>query len=54
MAKNLTETLLPIREKRAHFESNPDLVEDIIREGNTKARTVAIQTMNQVRSAMNI
>jgi len=54
MAKNLTETLLPIREKRAHFESNPDLVEDIIREGNTKAGKVAIQTMNQVRSAMNI
>jgi len=54
MAKNLTEALLPIREKRAHFESNPDLVEDIIREGNTKAGKVAIQTMNQVRSAMNI
>lgn len=54
MAKNLTEALLPIREKRIHFESNPDLVEDIIREGNTKAGKVAIQTMNQVRSAMNI
>ena len=54
MAKNLTEALLPIREKRMHFESNPDLVEDIIQEGNTKARKVAIQTMNQVRSAMNI
>lgn len=54
MAKNLTEALLPIREKRMHFESHPDLVEDIIREGNTKAGKVAIQTMNQVRSAMNI
>ncbi|MBW2219853.1 MAG: tryptophan--tRNA ligase, partial [Deltaproteobacteria bacterium] len=54
MAKNLSNALLPIREKRAHFELNPDLVEDIIREGNSKARKIASQTMDQVRSAMNI
>ncbi len=54
MTKNLSNALLPIREKRAHFESNPDLVEDIIREGNSNARKIASQTMDQVRSAMNI
>jgi len=54
MAKNLSDALLPIREKRTHFESNPGLVEDIIREGNSKARKIASQTMDQVRSTMNI
>lgn len=54
MATRLAEALAPIREKRAHFESNPALVEDIIREGNDKARNIAAHTMEQVRSAMNI
>jgi tryptophanyl-tRNA synthetase len=54
MAKNLSKALLPIREKRAHYESNPDLVSDIILEGNARAGKVARETMGQVRSAMNI
>jgi len=54
MAKHLSVALLPIREKRAHYESNPDLVSDIILEGNTKAGKAARATMDQVRSAMNM
>ena len=54
MAKHLSEALLPIREKRLHYESNPDLVSDIITEGNARAGKVARETMEQVRSAMNI
>lgn len=54
MADNLIQALAPIREKRAHYEQNPGLVEEIIAAGNEKAGQVARQTMADVRTAMNI
>jgi tryptophanyl-tRNA synthetase len=54
MAGNLIQALAPIREKRAFYENNPGLVEEIIASGNKKARAVAQQTMADVRAAMNI
>jgi tryptophanyl-tRNA synthetase len=54
MAKNLIDALAPIREKRAYYENHPDIVEDIIQTGNTRARSVAVQTMAEVRDAMKI
>jgi tryptophanyl-tRNA synthetase len=54
MAGNLIQALAPIREKRAFYEKNPQLVEEIIATGNQKARTVAQQTMADVRAALNI
>lgn len=54
MADNLVGALAPIREKRAFYENNPGLVEEIIATGNQKARAVARQTMADVRAAMNI
>jgi tryptophanyl-tRNA synthetase len=54
MANNLIQALAPIREKRAYYEKNPGLIEEIILTGNQKARLVAQQTMADVRSAMNI
>jgi tryptophanyl-tRNA synthetase len=54
MAGNLIQALAPIREKRAFYEKNPGLVEEIIESGNKKARAVAQQTMADVRAAMNI
>jgi len=54
MANNLIAALAPIREKRIYYETNPDLLEDIIKAGNKKARVVAQQTMADVRHAMNI
>ncbi len=54
MAKNLAQALEPIREKRKYYESQPDLVHEIIKTGTDKARKTAQQTMKEVRSAMKI
>ena len=42
------------QEKRKEFESNPELVDKIIREGNEKARKVAQQTIDEVRQKMGL
>ncbi|MFO7559656.1 MAG: tryptophan--tRNA ligase [Desulfobacterales bacterium] len=54
MANNLADALEPIREKRAFYESRPELVNEIIRSGDEKARKVVIKTMEEVRSAIKI
>jgi tryptophanyl-tRNA synthetase len=54
MAKGLIAGLAPIREKRAYYESRPDLVNDIMIEGSDRARRVARQTMDDVRAAIKI
>ncbi|MCL4425112.1 MAG: tryptophan--tRNA ligase [Firmicutes bacterium] len=50
----VNEFLKPIRAKREELEKRPDLVEDIIREGDSQAREVAARTMEEVRAAMQI
>ena len=52
MADNLTKALEPIREKRRYYEARPELVEDILTAGSEKAREVACETMEAVRSAL--
>jgi len=52
MAKILIHFLEPFRERRAYYEANRKLVEDIIADGNARARKVAQQTMHEVREAM--
>ena len=54
MAANLVEYFAPIREKRAYYEERPELVEEIINTGTDKARTVAQNTMAEVRAAVKI
>jgi tryptophanyl-tRNA synthetase len=54
MTQGLIAALEPIRQKRAYYESRPDLVNDIMTEGNNKARRVAQKTMEDVRSAIKI
>jgi tryptophanyl-tRNA synthetase len=54
MAGNLAQTLEPIREKRKYYESQPNLVHEIIKTGTDKARKTAQQTMKEVRSAMKM
>lgn len=46
--------LKPIRERRAHFEAEPDLIDDILHHGNTVMSTVAADTMGRVREAMGL
>ena len=54
MAQGLIAALEPIREKRAYYESRPELVDDIMTEGSNRARRVARKTMEVVRAAIKI
>jgi len=54
MGQNLIKFLEPIQEKRAYYESRPEVVADIIVTGSNKAREVAQQTMEEVRAAIKI
>ncbi len=54
LAKNISETLKPIREKRAYYEEHPEEVDKILMEGTKKAQQVAKETMKKVKSAMKL
>ena len=54
MAKSLVKALEPIREKRAYYESRPEMVEEIMVEGSNRARKAAQETMEIVRGAIKI
>src|SRR5580658_6867568 len=46
--------LAPIRERRAAYESKPEMVREIVLEGTRKGRVVAQSTMDEVRAAMKL
>jgi tryptophanyl-tRNA synthetase len=48
----ITDALTPFREKRAYFDAHPGEVEDILEDGETRARVRAEETMGEVRTAM--
>ena len=50
----LIELLTPMRERRNKYANNMPLVTEILYEGTKKARTVAQDTMREVREAMRI
>jgi tryptophanyl-tRNA synthetase len=54
MARYLINALEPMREKRAHYETQPHLVDEIIVDGCEKAHKVARQTMAEVKAAIKI
>jgi tryptophanyl-tRNA synthetase len=54
MASHLNKALSPIREKRAELESHLSIIENIIDEGNKKARKFAQTTMEEVREVVRI
>ena len=54
LAEALNNFLDPIREKRAYYEANMNLVEEAIMSGVSRMRVVAEETMTQVREAMRI
>ncbi len=53
-ASKINGFLQPILEKRNYYESNPDLITDILNDGENKAREVAVATMNEVREKMKL
>lgn len=50
----LNNFLEPIRENRARFERDPELVDRILREGTQKARAEAQKTLAEVKKAMRL
>ena len=51
-ANNLNKHLEPFRVKRAELASNPNYIQDVLDDGAQRARTIAQQTMTEVREAM--
>jgi tryptophanyl-tRNA synthetase len=54
LARAINAFLEPFRERRAHYEAQPGLIEDIIVTGTRRARAEAEQTMALVREAMGL
>ena len=46
--------LEPIRERRAYYDSHPQVVEDILRAGTQRANEIGGQTLAEVKNAMKI
>ncbi len=54
LAEAINNFLEPIRERRAEYERQPDLVEEALLKGTRRARQTASETMAEVRSAMRL
>ncbi len=54
MAANLNAHLQPFRERREDIGRNPDDVWDVLRDGASRARVIAEQTMVEVRDAIGL
>ncbi len=46
--------LKPFQEKRKYFEENPDVVDQIIKDGNKKASEIARETVEEVKKKMGL
>ena len=54
LTETLNEELRPVRAKRAELEQNMDYIRSVLLEGSRKAREIAVATLDEVRSAMNM
>jgi tryptophanyl-tRNA synthetase len=54
MARHLNAYLAPVRERRARFAENPQLVDEMIGDGTARARSVAMKTLAEVKAAMRL
>lgn len=54
MAENLCGALSPIRERRTELESDINRVKEIIEKGNSRAKSIAQETMAEVKEAIGI
>ncbi len=54
MIKHVVADLEPIRERRRELEAQPGRVEEVLADGNRRAREVARETMAEVRAAMRL
>jgi len=54
LTESLNEYLRPIRARRAELEANPDYIRKVLLDGVAEARRVGVQTLDEVRDAMNM
>ncbi|MBR3897657.1 MAG: tryptophan--tRNA ligase [Bacilli bacterium] len=54
LQEKLRDFLKPIREKREYYENNPEIVDNILKEGTKKASIKAKETMKEVKNNMKI
>lgn len=54
LSESVIKYLEPIRERRKYYQSRPELVDKIIKEGTEKARTKARETFKKVKKGMKI
>ncbi len=54
LAAAINRFLTPLRERRARYEGNTKLLDDILAEGNARMNAVAAETMRMVRDAMGL
>ena len=54
LTEALNETLRPLRAKRAELEKNQDYIKQVLTEGAERARAIAVKTLDEVRSVMNM
>lgn len=54
LAKNISDYLKPIQDKRHYYENNPKEVDEILISGTNRAREVAKEVMRDVKKAMKI
>ena len=50
----LNETLRPLRQRRKELEAEPAYIQQVLRDGVSKAREIAIKTLDEVREVMNM
>ncbi|HEX9615565.1 MAG TPA: tryptophan--tRNA ligase, partial [Bacteroidota bacterium] len=53
-ARHISESLAPLRERRAYYEAHLGKVSEILADGEQRARTVAKATMEEVHEAMGM
>jgi tryptophanyl-tRNA synthetase len=54
LTTHLNAFFAPIRDRRAYYEGQPDLLRSVIGEGNHRARSIARATLKEVTQAMKI
>lgn len=54
LAEKMNQELEPIRARRRELEQQPELVNQVLREGSEKASIIARKTMDEVRQAMGL
>jgi len=54
LAEEINETLSPFRERRAELEKKPQYIKEVLADGAARARTIARETMREVKENMGL